>query len=96
MPPAGVPSGLQKKAPLAGGALKTWSRLSVGSLHCRRICREFAELVGRVGAHRRRARIAGTREGAHELYHRLPIWHLQGQYNVVVSGRHIGAEQLSA
>jgi hypothetical protein len=29
-------------------------------LHCRRIGREFAELIGRVGAHRRRARIART------------------------------------
>jgi hypothetical protein len=65
-------------------------------LHCRRIGREFAELIGRVGAHRRRARVAGARDGARELYHRLPIRHLQGQYNVVVSGRHIGAEQLSA
>src|SRR5262249_51846237 len=66
------------------------------SLHCRRIGREFAELIGRVGAHRRRARIARARDGARELYHRLAIRHLQGQYNVVVSGRHIGAEQLSA
>jgi hypothetical protein len=46
------------------------------SLHCRRIGREFAELIRRVGAHRRRARIARARDGARELYHRLASRHL--------------------
>jgi hypothetical protein len=70
--------------------------LAQPALHFWRFSREFAELIGRVGAHRRSARIARAKDGARELYHRLAIRHFQCQDNVVVASCHIGSEQLSA
>src|SRR5262249_28322422 len=64
---------------LRSSNLRNWSAAWAGafpSLHFRRIGREFAELIRRVGAHRRRARIARARDGARELYHRFAIRHL--------------------
>src|SRR5262245_13508636 len=75
---------------------RNWNDSGILWLVLRGFGSKLAELIRRVTTHSRGPRNARAGDGGRELRHRLAIRHIQGQDNVVLAGRHIGAEQLSA
>src|SRR5262249_58858665 len=76
-----------------GGASRPSAQLQ--ALHRRCFGCEVAELIGREGSHRRRARTTSARDRARELHHSLAVRHFHRNDNVIMASRYIGAEQLS-